>query len=85
MWLFRTRLCKTRREAQDLIGKGRLRVSRGGDTSRVTKAHYQLRPGDRVAFMRHKRLVHVEMVAPGDRRGPAPEARALYRDLEDGN
>ena len=31
--------------------------------------------------MRHKRLVHVEMLAPGERRGPATEARTLYADL----
>ncbi|MGB3456910.1 MAG: hypothetical protein WBA35_11160 [Litorimonas sp.] len=34
--------------------------------------------------MRHRQLVDVEMIAPGTRRGPAPEARSLYRDLSEG-
>ena len=83
MWLFRTRLCKTRAEAQAIINKGRLRLSRAGDTSRVTKPHFQVRPGDRVSFMRHRALTDVEVVAPGTRRGPAPEARTLYIDLSE--
>ncbi|MEL6686120.1 MAG: hypothetical protein AAFP97_00690 [Pseudomonadota bacterium] len=33
--------------------------------------------------MRHQRLVHVEMIAQGTRRGPAPEARSLYLDLQE--
>ena len=82
MWLFRTRLCKTRTEAQGLIAKGRLRLTRGADTVRLTKPHFQVRPGDRISFMRHRRLNHVEVVAPGERRGPASEARTLYIDLE---
>lgn len=48
---------------------------------RVTKPHFQVRPGDQVSFMRHRNLVHVQMVAPGTRRGPAPEAQSLYIDL----
>jgi ribosome-associated heat shock protein Hsp15 len=83
VWLFRTRLTKTRGEAQTLIKKGKVRLTRGTETSRVTKSHFQLRPGDRIAFMRHKQLFQVEMLDPGQRRGPAPEARALYRDLSD--
>ncbi|MGB6231060.1 MAG: hypothetical protein WBF53_13145 [Litorimonas sp.] len=47
----------------------------------MSKPHFQVRPGDRVSFMRHRDLVHVEMIAPGTRRGPAPEARSLYLDL----
>ncbi|GLQ21914.1 hypothetical protein ACFFUB_08670 [Algimonas porphyrae] len=48
---------------------------------RVTKPHFQIRPGDQVSFMRHRQLVHVEMLSPGARRGPASEARSLYLDL----
>ena len=84
MWLFRTRLCKTRSEAQAIIAKGRLRLTRANDTSRVTKPHYQVRPGDRISFMRHRVLSDVEVVAPGTRRGPASEARTLYHDLSGG-
>lgn len=60
-----------------------MRLTRSGDTNRITKPHFQIRPGDRLSFMRHKQLVEVEMVAPGERRGPASEARTLYIDLSD--
>jgi ribosome-associated heat shock protein Hsp15 len=83
VWLFRTRLCKTRSEAQKLIGKKKLRLTRAGETNRVSKPHFHIRPGDQVSFMRHQRLTHVEMIASGTRRGPAPEARSLYLDLQD--
>ena len=83
MWLFRTRLCKTRSEAQSLINRKKVRLTRSGEVHRVTKPHFQIRPGDQVSFMRHRSLVQVEMVAPGTRRGPAPEARSLYLDLQD--
>ena len=49
----------------------------------MTKPHFQIRPGDRLSFMRHKQLFEVEMVAAGERRGPAAEARELYVDLTD--
>ncbi|MEM9600598.1 MAG: S4 domain-containing protein [Pseudomonadota bacterium] len=80
-WLFRTRLCKTRREAQAIITKKKLRLTRNGETSRITKPHFQIRPGDQVSFMRHRQLIHVEMRETGTRRGPATEARSLYIDL----
>ena len=48
---------------------------------RVTKPHFQIRPGDQVSFMRHRQLIHVEMRETGTRRGPATEARSLYIDL----
>ncbi|MEM7728899.1 MAG: S4 domain-containing protein [Pseudomonadota bacterium] len=81
VWLFRTRLCKTRGEAQAIIAKKKLRLTRTGETARVTKPHFLIRPGDRVSFMRHRQLIEVEMLAPGTRRGPATEARSLYLDL----
>ncbi|GLQ24814.1 hypothetical protein GCM10007853_26880 [Algimonas ampicilliniresistens] len=74
-------MTKSRREAQTLIGKRKLRLTRAGETTRVTKPHFQVRAGDQLSFMRHKGLVHVEMIAPGTRRGPAPEAQTLYLDL----
>lgn len=80
-WLFRARLCKARREAQTIISKKKLRLTRNGETSRITKPHYQIRPGDQVSFIRHQQLIHVEMIAVGTRRGPATEARSLYFDL----
>lgn len=64
-----------------MILKGKVRITRRGVTERTVKAHVKLRPGDRALFMRGDALIHVEMVATADRRGPAKEAQTLYRVL----
>ena len=79
VWLYRTRLFKTRSLATKTILKGKIRITRHGQTKRVSKPHQALRPGDQVIFMRGPNLVQVEMIAAGARRGPAPEAQGLYR------
>lgn len=71
---------KTRSEAQTIIGKNRLRVTRGTQTLRVKKPHYQVRSGDVIAFTRNRTLYTVEIVDIGMRRGPASEAQSLYID-----
>ncbi len=81
VWLFRTRLLKTRSLATKMILKGKIRVTRNGRTERVTKAHLQLKPGDRAAFMRGSEVIHVEMIGAAERRGPSSEASLLYRVL----
>lgn len=85
IWLYRARLTKTRREAQTLIGKRKLRLTRSGRTERVTKPHFTVRPGDRLSFVRARQLHHVEVLSPGERRGPAKEAQTLYLRLENEN
>ena len=85
IWLWRARFCKTRSSAQTLISSGKVRIGRGPAVYRVDKPHFALAPGDRVSFVAPTgRLVQVEVVALGVRRGPAPEARALYVDLASG-
>ena len=56
---------------------GKLRV----DGLHVTKAAFALRPGMTLTFpqARQIRVIRVEHLAT--RRGPAPEAQALYTDL----
>jgi ribosome-associated heat shock protein Hsp15 len=83
IWLFRTRLLKTRSLAARLITKGKIRVRRNGRTDRVQKPHTLIRPGDQITFMRGQELISVEMVEPGERRGPASEAQRLYIRLEE--
>ncbi len=78
IWLFRTRLLKTRSLASKMISKGKIRLKRNGQTERIQKPHALIRPGDHVTFMRGAELISVEMVATGTRRGPAPEAQMLY-------
>jgi len=82
VWLYRTRLFKTRSLATKTILKGKIRITRHGKTKRTTKPHFMLRAGDGITFMRGSRLMQVEMIAAGTRRGPAREAQALYRVCE---
>jgi len=60
-----------------------LRLTRGSATQRVKKPHFQVCPGDIVAFTRNRTLFTVKMVDAGTRRGPASEAQLLYIDLSE--
>lgn len=76
-WLWFARLAKTRTTAQKLAISGRVRVNREKNDS----ASRQLKVGDvlTIAFDSAVRVLRV--MAPGERRSPAPEARLLYDDL----
>jgi ribosome-associated heat shock protein Hsp15 len=77
-WLWCARFFKSRSLASKLLGAGRLRLS--GKV--INKAHQLVRPGDILTFPQGPfiRVVKVQYLA--ERRGPAPEARLLYDDLE---
>jgi ribosome-associated heat shock protein Hsp15 len=76
-WLWFARFVKTRALAQRLVIKGKVRVNR----IRVTKPSQTVAPGDVVSFMNRDHIKVVEVNAIGTRRGPAPEARALYSEI----
>ncbi|MGB0907191.1 MAG: RNA-binding S4 domain-containing protein [Maricaulaceae bacterium] len=78
MWLFRTRLLKTRSNAVHLITKGKVRLTRNGQTSRVKKAHTLVRAGDGLSFMRGTTLLTLTVEGMPVRRGPSAEARVHY-------
>ncbi|MEP1230792.1 MAG: S4 domain-containing protein [Litorimonas sp.] len=80
VWLYRTRLLKTRNGANQLIRKGKVRITRNGRTERIKKPHALIRRGDGVTFMRGTTLIDVVMKQAGTRRGPAPEAQQLYEN-----
>lgn len=82
IWLYRTRLLKTRTLAGRMISSGKIRLTRNGQTGRIKKPHTLIRPGDSVTFMRGTELLSVRMRAAGTRRGPATEAQTLYERLE---
>ncbi len=82
LWLFRTRLFKTRGLAAKTVNSGKVRLTRSGQTTRVSKPHYSLRAGDGLSFMRGETLLNVTVTAIPERRGPAPEARAHYELME---
>jgi ribosome-associated heat shock protein Hsp15 len=76
-WLWYTRMLKSRTLAADLVSAGKVRLN----GERVTKPSQAVKTGDTLTFVLHERPRVLEVVAGGDRRGPAPEAAALYKDL----
>jgi ribosome-associated heat shock protein Hsp15 len=76
-WLFFARFFKSRALAAELCESGKLRLS--GST--IDKAHARLRVGDVLTFPQGRYIRVVKVLALAERRGPAPEARALYEDL----
>lgn len=75
VWLWRARFFKTRALAAKAAANG-LRVN----GLRTQKPGARVRPGDVVTFAQAAHIRVIEVVAPGARRGPAPEAQALYID-----
>jgi ribosome-associated heat shock protein Hsp15 len=76
-WLWFTRMLKSRTLAADLVSAGKVRVN----GERVTKPSHVVKPGDTLTFVLHERPRVLEVLAGGDRRGPAPDAQTLYKDL----
>jgi len=80
VWLWRARFFKTRALAARFLDEGRMRLSRhGAPEVRVDKASRAVRPGDGLIFAIGGRLFSITVEALGERRGPAEEARRLYR------
>ncbi len=76
-WLWHARLAKTKGSCARLIEAGGFRLNR----QPVTKAHARVRPGDVLTFFWQEEVRVWRVLALGERRGPPPEARALYEDV----
>jgi ribosome-associated heat shock protein Hsp15 len=77
-WLWHARFARTRSLAAKLISAARFRIN-GNPTE---KAHHAVRPGDVLTFPLGPHIRVIKVLALGTRRGPAPEARLLYEDLD---
>nr|WP_316656850.1 RNA-binding S4 domain-containing protein [uncultured Gellertiella sp.] len=79
-WLFFSRLMKSRASAQKRISDGEVRVN----GRKVAQPSLTVRPGDRIEILTWRgirlQVQTVDVILPGDRRGPFEEARLLYRD-----
>ncbi len=82
VWLWRARFFKTRSLAARFVEEGRVRMLRDGGEARLDKASRTLRPGDGLVFALGGRVTAIRVLDPGQRRGPAAEARTLYADLD---
>lgn len=77
-WLWQARFFKTRSLAARYIETSRCRI----DGRVVDKAHATVAPGMVLTFALGPHVRVVRIVALGERRGPAPEARSLYEEIE---
>lgn len=77
-WLWYARFCKSRTLAAKLCASGRIHL----DGSIVQKPHHQVRAGNVLTFPLGPHVRVIRILALGSRRGPAPEARLLYEDLQ---
>lgn len=79
VWLWRARFAKTRALAASMVERGAVRLTHNGAQSRLDKPGRSVHVGDGLVFAQGGRLIELTVVALGDRRGPAEEARGLYR------
>lgn len=77
-FLWFARLFKTRSQAASAVEAGEVLVN--GQVA--AKAAHAVRIGDDLVVPAGKRFRRVEVAALPERRGPAPEAQAAYRELE---
>ena len=83
VWLWRARFLKTRALACAFVEGGRVRLTRGGQETRLDKPSRAVRPGDQLTFAVGGRASTIRVEALGDRRGPASEAQELYSRLDE--
>jgi ribosome-associated heat shock protein Hsp15 len=79
-WLWHARFYKSRGLATDAVQEGNFRVN----GIRVSRPGREIAQGDTLTFLHGGRVRVVRILSLGQRRGPAPEAQALYADLDDG-
>jgi ribosome-associated heat shock protein Hsp15 len=79
-WLWQARFFKSRSLATEVIAEGHVRVN----GTHVSRPGREVTEGDTITFPQGHRIRVVRVLALGLRRGPAPEAQALYHDLDPG-
>ena len=80
-WLWHARMLRTRGDAAAFVEAGHVRLN----GRRVRVASHLVRPGDVLTLALDRSVRLVEVAGFRERRGGAPEARALYRDLTRGS
>lgn len=76
-WLWFARFVKSRSLAARLCTGGAVSVN----GEKAKKASQAIRPGDLLGLRLGKSRRQIRIVALGERRGPAPEARGLYEEI----
>ncbi len=81
VWLWRAQFFKTRSLAARRVEEGGVRVIRGTTRAAIEKPSRAVKIGDVLAFPQGAQWVTIQVEALGERRGPASEARELYRPV----
>ena len=76
-WLWHARFFKSRSLAAGVVSSGKVRVN----GTPVSKPSRTVGSDDVLTFTKEQDVRIIRILACGDRRGPAPEARTLYEDL----
>jgi len=77
MWLWCARVARARSDCVRLVEEGALRLNR----QPTLKPHAKLRVGDVLTMALRGEVRVWRVLALASRRGPAPEARALYEEV----
>ena len=75
-WLWHARFFKTRTLAAKIVSGGHVRIN----SEKISKPATLVVPGDVLTFAQGNHIRVIQVVALGERRGPAPEAQTLYLD-----
>ncbi len=75
-WLWHARFFKTRTLAAKIVSGGHVRVN----SDKISKPAYSIVVNDVLTFAQGNHIRVIEVLALGERRGPAPEAQTLYLD-----
>ncbi len=75
-WLWYARVTKSRSLAQKLTKSGHVRVN----SEKIDAPSKTIRVGDVLTVTLERRVLVLEVLGLGERRGPASEARLLYED-----
>ena len=78
VWLWRARFAKSRSLAAAMVERGTVRLTHNGVQTRLDKPSRTVHVGDALVFALGGRLVELQVLELGERRGPAAEARTLY-------
>ncbi|TQS73234.1 RNA-binding S4 domain-containing protein [Rhodobacteraceae bacterium] len=78
-WLWQARFVKTRVLAATMVQGGKLRIN----GQKILKPGRAIGPGDRLTLSLKSGARLIEVLECGNRRGPATEARLLYRDMSE--
>lgn len=77
LWLWCARVMKARSDCARLVESGGVRLN----SQPTAKAHARVRPGDVITLGLRQEVRVLRVINLAERRGPAPVARMLYREI----